>query len=116
MTAKQSSISVPKSTSLLFKSARGAVGSSRPVKTLSNSSSSPRYMNYASSPRYSATKAWNIERRRQLEEHNCSLAADKAKLLIAKLHTRHIRRSSRVERNKCSRDCMISRRTSTQQN
>ncbi|CAH0488889.1 unnamed protein product [Peronospora farinosa] len=116
MTKKESSIPVPKSTSLSSKSTRSAVVSSRPVKSLSNISSSPRYMNYASSPRYSATKAWNIERRRQLEERNRSLAIDKAMLPIAKQHTRHTRRSSRVERNKCGHDCTISRRTSTQQN
>ncbi|KAG3204442.1 hypothetical protein PC128_g1918 [Phytophthora cactorum] len=44
-----------------------------------HSSSSPvsRYMDYDSSPRFAATKAMNVERRRRLEERNRNLAADK---------------------------------------
>ncbi|KAF1794098.1 Isopenicillin N synthase-like [Phytophthora cactorum] len=44
-----------------------------------HSSSSPvsRYMDYDTSPRFAATKAMNVERRRRLEERNRNLAADK---------------------------------------
>ncbi|OWZ23556.1 hypothetical protein PHMEG_0001536 [Phytophthora megakarya] len=41
----------------------------------SRSNSSSRYLEYDSSPRFAATKALNIERRRQLEERNRHLAA-----------------------------------------
>ncbi|KAG3121055.1 hypothetical protein PI125_g624 [Phytophthora idaei] len=54
--------------------------SSYPIPVARNhSSSSPvsRYMDYDSSPRFAATKAMNVERRRRLEERNRNLAADK---------------------------------------
>ncbi|KAI9907313.1 hypothetical protein PsorP6_004366 [Peronosclerospora sorghi] len=46
-------------------------------KTPPSSSSTPRYMNYDNSARFAATKAWNKERRRLLEERNRNLATKK---------------------------------------
>jgi hypothetical protein len=70
-----------KSTRRFSESARGAppVVTSPRARSRSGSSSLPRYMDYDSSPRFAATKAKNMERRRQLEERNRNLAADKAK-------------------------------------
>ncbi|KAG1703104.1 hypothetical protein DVH05_008016 [Phytophthora capsici] len=69
------------------KSTRSFSDSAPPVslspRTRSRSGSPyvPRYMDYDSSPRFIATKARNMERRRQLEERNRSLSADKVKHL-----------------------------------
>ncbi|EGZ28136.1 hypothetical protein PHYSODRAFT_293744 [Phytophthora sojae] len=70
-----------KSARRFSESARGAqpVDTSPRARTRSNSTSVPRYMDYDSSPRFAATKARNLERRRQLEECNRNLAADKGK-------------------------------------
>ncbi|CAH0517056.1 unnamed protein product [Peronospora belbahrii] len=75
---KESSNLGSKSTCRSSKSTRNVMVPSPLARTLSTSSSSPRYMDYDSSPRYAATKAWNMERRRQLEERNRSFAANKA--------------------------------------
>uniref|UniRef100_M4BI84 Uncharacterized protein n=1 Tax=Hyaloperonospora arabidopsidis (strain Emoy2) TaxID=559515 RepID=M4BI84_HYAAE len=53
-----------------LKSERGVAASSPSTRTPSTSSSAPRYMDYDSAPRFVATKAWNLERRRQLEERH----------------------------------------------
>uniref|UniRef100_A0AAV1T6S5 Uncharacterized protein n=1 Tax=Peronospora matthiolae TaxID=2874970 RepID=A0AAV1T6S5_9STRA len=53
-----------------LKSERGVTASSPSTRTPSTSSSTPRYMDYDSAPRFVATKAWNMERRRQLEERH----------------------------------------------
>lgn len=82
-----SATSVPavKSSRRFSESARSSppivVTSPRVSTTRSRSDSSPvaRYMDYDHSPRFAATKAMNIERRRQLEERNRTLAADKVK-------------------------------------
>ncbi|KAL4170000.1 hypothetical protein KRP22_010909 [Phytophthora ramorum] len=68
-----------KSTRHFSESARGAPPVVTSPKSRSISTSVPRYMDYDSSPRFAATKARNLERRRQLEERNRNLAADKTK-------------------------------------
>ncbi|KAL3673625.1 hypothetical protein V7S43_001324 [Phytophthora oleae] len=72
-----------KSTRRFSDSARGAppAESSPRARSRSKSSGVPRYLDYDSSPRFMATKAMNRERRRQLEERNRSLAANKIKNL-----------------------------------
>ncbi|KAE9045991.1 hypothetical protein PR003_g2728 [Phytophthora rubi] len=57
-----------------------STGGAQPVvaRGRSNSTSVPRYMDYDSSPRFAATKARNLEHRRQLEERSRNLAADKS--------------------------------------
>ncbi|KAG7393633.1 hypothetical protein PHYPSEUDO_007470 [Phytophthora pseudosyringae] len=77
---RRSSLSATMVPSTVKQSARGAprlVPSPR-ARRRSNSSSVSRYMDYDSSPRFAATKAMNLERRRQLEERNRSLAAAKS--------------------------------------
>ncbi|KAK1948306.1 hypothetical protein P3T76_000596 [Phytophthora citrophthora] len=83
---RRSSSTIPptaKSTRRFSDSARDAppVTSSPRARNRSKSTCIPRYMDYDSSPRFMATKARNVERRRQLEERNRSLAADKVKHL-----------------------------------
>ncbi|KAG6609556.1 uncharacterized protein IUM83_00437 [Phytophthora cinnamomi] len=75
-----------KSTRRFSESARGAqpVVTSPRARGRSISTSVPRYMDYDSSPRFAATKARNMERRRQLEERNRNLAADNGKHAFSK--------------------------------
>ncbi|CAI5711811.1 unnamed protein product [Hyaloperonospora brassicae] len=61
-------------------SAQEVVASSSSIRTRIAPSSIPRYMDYDSAPRFAATKAWNMERRRQLEERNRTQAAKKVRL------------------------------------
>ncbi|RLN71160.1 hypothetical protein BBJ28_00000213 [Nothophytophthora sp. Chile5] len=95
--ARRSSISTTNapsfdSTRRFTQSARGAppivITSPRASTTRNRSDSTPgpvpRYLDYDHSPRYAATKAMNIERRRLLEERSRNLAADKVKHLNSK--------------------------------
>ncbi|GMF15865.1 unnamed protein product [Phytophthora fragariaefolia] len=86
--ASLSSVVAPptaRSTRRFSESARGAPAVvASPRATRSNAMSLPRYMDYDSSPRFAATKARNLERRRQLEERNRNLTADKCKYAASK--------------------------------